>query len=161
MSEQIVSNVEVTIVEDKSLSIIDIVNKFLTNKGLCVKLSTAQINILNIFIEHFPDIFSNITENIKLIIDDKVIDFSDLPHFVLLAKTITNTNIKELKALKITRRDVMDMIEALFIILIEMNVINTGNTKDTYIALLKASMQLLDASIDLDDTMSVSWNCCC
>jgi len=138
-----------------------LVKEFLANKELSVKLSSGQTTILNTVLQHIPTIFDDITKSVKAIIADKVIDFSDMPHFVLMAKTIANVNAKELKALKITRRDITDMIEALFIILLEKQIVDTGDKKETYIALLKASMQLLDASIDLDDTIRASWAWCC
>lgn len=140
--------------------ITEIIRDFIGNKKFSAKLSSGQIQTLNTLLQHFPHIFEDINVDIQKIIADKVLDFSDMPHFVMIAKTVTNTKIKELKAIKITKKDVADMIEALIIILIEMDIVSTGQSKDTYIELLKASMQLLDASIDLDDTVRMSCSCC-
>jgi hypothetical protein len=108
-------------------------------------------------IEAFPTIIETIGKRILKILSDDVIDMNDLPTFILLIKDIINLNVKDLKKIKVTRSDIADMIESIMFILIDTNTIRTGDNKDSFLALLKLSMQILDASVNLNNTIGY---CC-
>lgn len=130
--------------------------KYLNGKNARIKLDKNGAQVLHKIIESMPKLIDDIGARILTIVSDDVIDMNDLPTFILLVKDIVNINVKDLKKIKVTRGDIADMIEAIIFILIDTDVIKTGDNKDSFLALLKLSMQILDASVELDKTIGCS-----
>lgn len=136
-----------------------LLTSYLDGKNARIKLNQNGAQVLRTVIQRLPSIIDDIGSHILAIVSDNVIDMNDLPTFILLVKDIININVKDLKKIKVTRGDIVDMIESIMFILIDTNMIKTGDNKDSFLALLKLSMQILDASVNLDKTISC-FSCC-
>lgn len=134
-----------------------IVQSYLDRPELRAKLSANQINILNVFLSAMPEMFDEITESIKKIVADNVVNVKDVPEFVNIVKNISNIKAKDLKKLKIVRRDIVDFAEAILLVIIDMDVVKLGDNKDEIVSLIKSCTVLLEASVNLSDTVNCSW----
>ena len=70
---------------------------------------------------------------------------------LLLMTDVLNTNTSELNKLKLTRKQVINFVKDIFIILIQSNIIKTFSkeNKDIIISLLDISIKLLEAKVNV------------
>lgn len=135
-----------------------ILKGFMDDARISVKLSKEQLHILSVLLDVVPDFFVKLGQHVSKIASDKVIDLNDLPEFILLAVDIMNIDTKTFKKFKITKGDAVIAIETIITLLIEEDVIKTGNKKSECLTLLKISMKMISAKINLDKTVSC-WRC--
>jgi|SaaInlStandDraft_5_1057022.scaffolds.fasta_scaffold38633_2 hypothetical protein len=126
-----------------------------------ITLDKKTVNILTLVLNSCPAVIDDLNHHIIKIISDNVIDSKDLPQFILMFKDVINVNMKDLKKIKVSRSDVIILIESIINILIDTNVIKTGEKKDEIKALLSLSVQILDSSVNLSDNINCSRFMCC
>ena len=139
----------------------DLLSNFFITKNTQVKLEPKAVIVLKRVLVDCPILIDNIDVHIKAIVSDNIIDAKDIPQIILMLKEVINVNIKDLKAISLTRQEAVTLIETIIFILLDLNVIKCGNNKDELMVLLKLSVQLLDSSIDLSNSINcTSWWCC-
>jgi hypothetical protein len=142
------------------MTVFEEVQKYLNDKDLSVKLNGRTVNITRRVMEAFPDLFEQFDGRINQMMADKVLDQKDIPTAILLVTDVVNANSRVLKKLKLTRQDLVDVIEGVLFILIDVNVLQTSEeTKELLLASLRTSIGLLEVSVDLKET--IRCDCCC
>ena len=142
------------------MTVFDEVQKYLNDKDLALKLSARTVNITRRVMEAFPDLFNQFDGRINEMMADKVLDQKDIPTAILLVTEVVNNNSRALKKLKLTRQDLVDVIEGVLFILIDVNVLQTSEeTKELLLVSLRTSIGLLEVSVDLKET--IKCDCCC
>lgn len=131
-------------------SLVTLMKGFIVDENISIKLSTQQLHIISVLLNDMPDFFGKIEEHLKKITSNNVMNLSDLPEFVLLLTETLNADTKSFKILKITRRDAIDVIEAIIYLLIDQNIIKSGDQRETFVTLLRLSMRMIDIKINLD-----------
>lgn len=141
--------------------LVALLQSFIGDRTVSIKISNNQLRILTLLLEVMPDFFGKMANHLTKITSDNVIDMNDLPEFLLLVTELINMDVKSFKKLKLTRGDVIDAIEAIIVLLIDQDVIKTGKNKDMFLTLLRVSVKMLDAKVNLDKTIMCSWFTCC
>lgn len=141
--------------------VLETVKSYVGSKNAHLNLDPVAIEIINRVLDQFPELFERINDSIKSVMVDGVFDANDIPTLVLMVKDVINMDKKILKKLKVTRSDAVSMLEGILIILIEENVIKAGDKKDSMKSLLRLSVRILEAGVDLDATINCNWLCCC
>lgn len=141
--------------------VFDTLNAYLDGRNVRVNIDGRSADVINRIMASFPNIITDMDNHVQKIISDKVIDMNDLPHLILMIKDVININAKDLKSIKVNRSEAVNFIKDVIFILIDTNVIKTNDNKDTILALLNLSVQMLDASIELNETIDCNKWCCC
>lgn len=141
--------------------VFETVKNYMDTKDVRLNLNNNTIYIINRVLEQFPELFQNIDKHINVIIEDGKFDINDVPQIVLMIKDIINGDVKKFKKLKIRRSDAILLIEGILTILIDCDVLKTGNNKDSIKTLLRLCVQILDAGVNLNETITCDWKCCC
>jgi hypothetical protein len=136
-----------------------LLSTFLKSNKSSIVLNVTTAKTLRHVLNCCPKIIDNLNTHIVNIISDDVIDSKDLPQFILMFNEIINANIKDLKKIKVTKSDLVSLIESIMLILLETDVIKTGEKKEEFKALLNLSVQILDSSINLSETVTCNWKC--
>ena len=145
----------------ETISVHKIVEDYIkTNTGR-INIGIQSAEIITRIVESFPDILYDLDKHIVEIMADNVIDIYDVPKLILMVKDLVNVNAKQLKKIKIIREEGVIFVNDILFILIDTNVIKTGDNKDAVLELLKLSVTMLSASVDLDETIKCGWMCCC
>ena len=138
-------------------NLLDMLKTFVEDKNLKVDISNKSVYILKMLLECMPDIFNKIGSDISEICEDRILDVHDIPIILNLISNIFNINTKSLANLKITKKDVINVIETIIFILIDQNIIKTGENKNTCLIILKASCVVLN--IDISVPKKSWWSC--
>ena len=145
----------------ETISVHKIVEDYIkTNTGR-INIGIQSAEIITRIVESFPDILYDLDKHVVEIMADNVIDIYDVPKLILMVKDLVNVNAKQLKKIKIIREEGVIFVNDILFILIDTNVIKTGDNKDAVLELLKLSVTMLSASVDLDETIKCGWMCCC
>ena len=140
--------------------VLDTVKSYIGTKNVHANLDPGAIDIITRVLDQFPQLFDKINNSIRAVMEDGVFDANDIPTLVLMVKDVINVDKKELKKLKVTRSDAVSMLEGVLIILIEEDIIKAGDKKDSMKSLLRLSVRILEAGVDLDETINCGWLCC-
>jgi len=147
--------------EEEPNIVYDCIVNFLHSKNSRLKLDNKSVEIINRIMMSFPSVISDMDTHVGTIMSDNVVDMNDLPQLILMAKDIINLNAKDLKSIKITRGESITFIKDVLFILIDSNVIKTQEgSKDSILALLNLSIQMLETTIDLSETIQYNKWCC-
>jgi hypothetical protein len=135
--------------------------KFMTN---CVKDSTFSeiykldndsVMVIYLILSKYPKLLDDMSVHLKNIINDSVINNKDLPEMLLLMSEVLNTNTSELNKLKLTRKQVINFVKDVLIILIESKKIKINSTeKDFVLSLLDVSIKLLESKVNVKKVVS-------
>lgn len=140
--------------------ILETVKSYINSKNVHLNLDSKTIEIINLILNQYPELFGNINDSVKSIMDDNKLDVNDIPALVLMIKDVINIDKNILEKLYITRSDAILVLEGVLIILIDENVIKTDGNKDSVKNLLKLSVKILEAGIELKTTIKKKWICC-
>jgi len=155
--------VQLDVVNDskETISVQSMVEDYIkTNTGR-INIGIQSAEIITRIVESFPDILYDLDKHVVEILADNAIDIYDVPKLILMVKDLVNVNAKQLKKIKIIREEGVIFVNDILFILIDTNVIKTGDNKDAVLELLKLSVTMLSASVDLDETIKCGWMCCC
>ena len=133
--------------------------KFMTN---CVKdltfsetykLDNDSVMVIYLILSKYPKLLDDMSVHLKNIISDSVINNKDLPEMLLLMSEVLNTNTSELNKLKLTRKQVINFVKDVLIILIESKKIKTVQ-KEIVLSLLDVSIKLLESKVNVKKVVS-------
>ena len=159
-NEEVIEQDGYTSINDVNLISLDLHNLLSTYLKDKYTLDDKSTKILQHVLTTCPKLITNLNEPILDIISDNVIDSKDLPQFIILFKNIINLNIKDLKKIKVNRSDMISLIKSIMFILLDTNTIKTGDRKEEFKTLLSLSIQILESSVDLSESITCSWKCC-
>lgn len=159
-NEEVIEQDGYTSINDVNLISLDLHNLLSTYLKDKYTLDDKSAKILQHVLTTCPKLITNLNEPILDIISDNVIDSKDLPQFIILFKNIINLNIKDLKKIKVNRSDMISLIKSIMFILLDTNTIKTGDRKEEFKTLLSLSIQILESSVDLSESITCSWKCC-
>ena len=154
------SNILINDLSINNLSINDFnLTKFMTN---CVrdltfsetyKLNSDSVMVIYLILSKYPKLLDDMGVHLKNIINDSVINNKDLPEMLLLMSDVLNTNTSELNKLKLTRKQVINFVKDVLIILIESQKIKTVQ-KEIVLSLLDVSIKLLESKVNVKKVVS-------
>ena len=135
--------------------------KFMTNCvkdltfGETYKLDSDSVMVIYLILSKYPKLLDDMSVHLKNIISDSVINNKDLPEMLLLMSEVLNTNTSELNKLKLTRKQVINFIKDVLIILIESQKIKINSTeKVVVLSLLDVSIKLLESKVNVKKVVS-------
>lgn len=119
------------------------------------KLDNDSVLVINLILSKYPKLLDDMSVHLKNIINDSVINNKDLPEMLLLMSEVLNTNTSELNKLKLTRKQVINFVKDVLIILIESKKIKINSTeKDIVLSLLDVSIKLLESKVNVKKVIS-------
>jgi hypothetical protein len=135
--------------------------KFMTNCvrdltfGETYKLDSDSIMVIYLILSKYPKLLDDMSVHLKNIINDSVINNKDLPEMLLLMSEVLNTNTSELNKLKLTRKQVINFVKDVLIILIESKKIKINSTEKVIVlSLLDVSIKLLESKVNVKKVVS-------
>ena len=117
------------------------------------KLNNDSVLVINLILLKYPKLLDEMSIHLKNIINDSVINNKDLPEMLLLMSDVLNTNTNELNKLKLTRKQVINFVKDIFIILIQSQKIKTDQ-KNNVLSLLEVSIKLLESKVNVKKIVS-------
>lgn len=126
---------------------IDSVNKLKTS----IVISDKSIDIINMLLKNSPKIFDDIGKNITSIMNDGILDVSDMPSIILLLKDFLNLNLQN-NIRDLTVQDSVQFIKDLLLLLIEEKYIKVNDRK-TIEKIIDTSIELLSSSINVNSPL--------
>ena len=126
--------------------------KDLSFNQIC-KLDNDSVLVINLILTKYPKLLDEMSIHLKNIINDNTINNKDLPEMLLLMSDVLNTNTSELNKLKLNRKQVINFVKDVFIILIESNKIKTVQ-KEIVLSLLDISIKLLESKVNVKKVVS-------
>ena len=119
------------------------------------KLNNDSVLVINLILSKYPKLLDDMSVHLKNIINDSVINNKDIPDILLLMSEVLNTNTSELNKLKLTRKQVINFVKDVLIILIESQKIKINSTeKDVVLSLLDVSIKLLESKVNVKKVVS-------
>lgn len=119
------------------------------------KLNNDSLLVINLILSKYPKLLDDMSVYLKNIISDSVINNKDLPEMLLLMSEVLNTNTSELNKLKLTRKQVINFVKDVLIILIESQKIKINLTeKVVVLSLLDVSIKLLESKVNVKKVVS-------
>ena len=125
---------------------IDSVNKLKTS----IVISDKSIDIINMLLKNSPKIFDDFGKNITSIMNDGILDVSDMPSIILLLKDFLNLNLQN-NIKDLTVQDSVQFIKDLLLLLIEEKYIKVNDRK-TIEKIIDTSIELLSSSINVNSS---------
>lgn len=142
---------EITIAMDSApvtLSIVKLVEAHIDkNDG-----STKSLETMRLLLNHENEILRNMDKSVASIMKDGKLDAGDIPDIILLFKNTANLYSTQLKNLKVTRGELIQLIRDILILVLSSNEVEIKN-KDIYVKIIQSATALLESSIDLDETV--------
>ena len=117
------------------------------------KLNNDSVLVINLILSKYPKLLDDMSVHLKNIINDSVINNKDIPDMLLLMSEVLNTNTSELNKLKLTRKQVINFVKDVLIILIESQKIKTVQ-KEIVLSLLDVSIKLLESKVNVKKVVS-------
>ena len=116
-----------------------------------IKLNNDSTTVIELILTKYPKLLDDMGTHLNKIINDNIINNKDIPEMLLLMTDVLNANTSELNKLKLTRKQVINFVKDIFIILIESNIIKTFSkeNKDIIISLLDISIKLLESKVNV------------
>ena len=142
-----VNSSEIMLLLVNLFSNIDSVNKLKTS----IVISDKSIDIINMLLKNSPQIFDDIGKNITNIMNDGILDVSDMPSIILLLKDFLNLNLQN-NIKNLTVQDSILFIKDLLLILIEEKYIKVNDRK-TVEKIIDSSIELLSSTINVNSSL--------
>ena len=123
------------------------------NLKASIKISDKSIEFIRLLVNNCPEIFISIAKDINAVMNDGILNITDLPLIILLIKDVLNLNLDAIKGgiKNLTLQDSIQFIKDLLLILIEEDFI-VVNDKKTVEKLIDACIDLLSSTINLKTT---------
>jgi hypothetical protein len=162
MEDIIVDGVEQTNLGDIGLTLAEQILTSLLNDtdSISLKMSRDNIRLVRELNKIMPTFVKSIVDDILTIIGDNVLDVKDVPPLINICKNVINANYKELKKIKVTRKEIIDFSGELIHAIISHDSIKIKD-KTQVLAMLASCIALLEATIDVSETIRVSCFGCC
>jgi hypothetical protein len=140
-----------------AITLVDILSQVITNEiSFSFKVSPLVIVIISKIIILCPESINNMTDCIKLIIQDGVINEKDIPQIVMLFVNLHNVNFRTLiKGIQITTDNIIELLQVLIKTVIEFNLIKVSNKESVYLMIDQTTI-LLETIIS-----PIELNCSC
>ena len=117
-----------------------------------INLDKKNLDIIYYIFNKHPKILENICNDIKNIIQDKIISINDIPSIILLCKDIFNL-YSESNNIKLTKIEIIEFIKNIMIILVKGNLIKINDSdKKLIIDIINLSINLLETKVSLRKT---------
>ncbi len=124
---------------------------------LSFKIDDKVLSILKLILSKSPEILDKITDNVKVILKDGVIDKKDIPQFFKLVANLYKTDFKSyVTNLKLDTKEVVLFIKSLILLLIDLDFIKVENKSEVN-EMIDISAELLEFVIPVEE---VNIQCC-
>ncbi len=145
--------------DDFLTSLKDFLNSELKRDELKIKLSEKDIKLLKVLSEKFPELFTTILKDLENIMEDNILDLTDIPKLVILTKNIYNIYSTKISIVeKTTLNDSISIIKAIILLLLELEYIKVVD-KEKFIKLLDASIELLSSTVTMNNSICSFFKC--
>ncbi len=132
----------------------DNIKEFLNKTTL--KIDDKILSILRVILEKSPTSLDKITDNIKDILNDGVIDHKDIPKLLILVTNLYKTDFKQIiLTMSLTSKEIVEFIKTLIKLIIDLDIVHTNNKNETF-ELIDVSSELLELVIP---SQEISVNC--
>ncbi len=157
-----IKTTEVTVVKQKVSEVL--VSKFIKNDDikeflnkLTFKLDDKVLSIIKLILDKSPDVLDKITDNIKDILKDGIIDQKDIPLLFKLVANLYKTDFKNIVIrMSLNSKEIVLFIKSLILLLIDLDIIKVSNKKETS-EIIDVSAELLEFVIPVEKENT---NCC-
>lgn len=139
-----------------ALSIIELIKDSIASKNA----SPKTLETMNTLLLNELEMLKAMDKNLASIMKDGKIDMSDIPEVILLMKNTSNLYSSKLKTLKVSRGDLILFIREILVMVVSSELLNL-NDKELYVKLIHSGTSLLEATVDLDDTVRCGKFWCC
>lgn len=138
------------------VSIIELITQCVASKNA----PPQSIETMATLLKNELDMLKEMDKNLTSIMKDGKLDMADIPDIILLMKHTSNLYSPKLKTLKVTRGDLIVFIREVLILVVSNEALDIKN-KDTYVKLIQSGTHLLEATVELDDTVRCGrwWSC--
>ncbi len=145
--------------DDFLTSLKEFLNSELKRDELKIKLSEKDIKLLKVLSEKFPELFTTILKDLENIMEDNILDLTDIPKLVILTKNIYNIYSTKISIVeKTTLNDSISIIKAIILLLLELEYIKVVD-KEKFIKLLDASIELLSSTVTMNNSICSFFKC--
>ncbi len=157
-----IKTTEVTVVKQKVSEVL--VSKFIKNDDikeflnkLTFKLDDKVLSIIKLILDKSPDVLDKITDNIKDILKDGIIDQKDIPLLFKLVANLYKTDFKNIVIrMSLNSKEIVLFIKSLILLLIDLDINKVSNKKETS-EIIDVSAELLEFVIPVEKENT---NCC-
>jgi hypothetical protein len=132
--EKIEETAEKIINKNKS-TLIDLIKEKIMGKDndISFTINEKVIQIINIVIDKCPESLNKITDNIKDILSDGVLDQKDIPKILVLITNLYNTDFKSvMNNISIDTNDVVEFLKTIIKLTVEFDLVTVNNKNDIY-----------------------------
>jgi len=145
--------------DDFLTSLKEFLNSELKRDELKIKLSEKDIKLLKVLSEKFPELFTTILKDLENIMEDNILDLTDIPKLVILTKNIYNIYSTKISIVeKTTLNDSISIIKTIILLLLELEYIKVVD-KEKFIKLLDASIELLSSTVTMNNSICSFFKC--
>lgn len=139
-----------------ALSIIELIKDCIASKDA----SPESIETMNTLLLNELEMLKAMDKNLVSIMKDGKIDIADVPEIILLMKHTANLYSPKLKTLKITRGDLVIFIREVLIMVVSSELLDIKD-RELYVKLIYSGTNLLEATVELDETVRCKGWCWC
>jgi len=140
-----------------TVSLIQLIQDFVLNQQKLNEntntLSPEGLKTINVLLMHELNMLNEIDKHLTSIFKNGKMDVSDIPDIILLIKNVCNMYSPKLKKLNITRGELLKFIHDILIIVVKSDLTHIED-QETCIKVINASTNVLEATIELDETIS-------
>ena len=124
---------------------------------LTFKIDDKVLSILKLILKKSPEVLDKITDNVRVILKDGIIDKKDIPQFFKLVANLYKTDFKSVVTnLKVDTKEIVLFIKSLIMILIDLDFVKVTNKSEVN-EMIDISAELLEFVIPVEE---VSTQCC-
>jgi hypothetical protein len=156
MSTNSLDDISVRTSAPPALSIVELIMECIASK----KASPKSIDTMNILLKNELEMLKAMDANLISIMKDGKLDMADIPDIILLMKHTSNLFSPKLKTLKVNRRDLIIFIREVLIMVVSSDLLEIKN-REVYVKMIHSGTDLLEATVDLDDTIRCNFRWCC
>ncbi len=124
-----------------------------------IEVDETTLSILRLILDKSPASLDKITDLIKEVLSDGVLDYKDVPKLIMIVNTVYKTDIKGIaKDFTVTPANIINLIKFIIKLLIEKDVIKCEN-KQNVNELIEVSGQLLEMVVETETVKAGMTNC--
>ncbi len=124
-----------------------------------IEVDETTLSILRLILDKSPASLDKITDLIKEVLSDGVLDYKDVPKLIMIVNTVYKTDIKTIaKDFTVTPANIINLIKFIIKLLIEKDVIKCEN-KENVNELIEVSAQLLEMVVETETVKAGVANC--
>lgn len=124
-----------------------------------IEIDETTLSILRLILDKSPASLDKITDLIKEVLSDGVLDYKDVPKLIMIVNTVYKTDIKTIaKDFTVTPANIINLIKFIIKLLIEKDVIKCEN-KENVNELIEVSAQLLEMVVETETVKAGVANC--